>query len=637
MYETVFSPGRIGSLSLENRLVVPAMTSLLSDPDGVPTEEMMAYYARKAMGGWGLIITENIRVAPHGGASVRLPGLWEDRQIPGHRALVRRVHDAGGKLCAQIYHAGPQASRAVSGVQPTAPSALCLSGYSEVPRELTEEEIRVLVADFASAARRAVEAGYDAIELHGAHGYLIGRFLSGRSNKRTDRYGGTLEGRNQFLREILTAVRAEIGPAFPLLLRLSASEYIEGGITPAETAVTAMMAEKLGADAIHCSAGTVETNYRIIPPSAVAPGAYADNAAGIKACVDVPVIAVGRVNDPLTAEQILRSGKADFVSMGRASLADPDLPAKARAGRADQINRCIGCVQGCIGENKKGRHCTCLVNPTAGYETELTVTPAERPLKVTVVGGGVAGAETAIVAAMRGHRVELFEASDRLGGQWIAASIPPGKADFAAFLKWQAYMLERLGVTVHLNCRASAEDILAGQPHRIVLATGGADVRPPIRGIDCAVPAEQILRGRVRPGARVAVIGGGLVGAETAAYLAREGRAVTVLERLPEIAGDGEPNVRHYLMEDLERYRTAVYTCAEVKSVDQGQVCFVHGGEEHRLETDTVVLAAGLRPASGLWEALQDCGTPVVRVGNAAEVKNGFWNIREGFQTGREL
>ena len=243
MYETVFSPGRIGSLSLENRLVVPAMTSLLSDPDGVPTEEMMAYYARKSMGGWGLIITENIRVAPHGGASVRLPGLWEDRQIPGHRALVRRVHDAGGKLCAQIYHAGPQASRAVSGVQPTAPSALCLSGYSEVPRELTEEEIRVLVADFASAARRAVEAGYDAIELHGAHGYLIGRFLSGRSNKRTDRYGGTLEGRNQFLREILTAVRAEIGPAFPLLLRLSASEYIEGGITPAETAVTAMMAE----------------------------------------------------------------------------------------------------------------------------------------------------------------------------------------------------------------------------------------------------------------------------------------------------------------------------------------------------------------------------------------------------------
>lgn len=637
MYKTIFTPGKIGTLTLENRLVVPAMTSLLSDPDGIPTEEMIAYYARKAMGGWGLIITENIKVAPHGGASMRLPGLWEDRQIEGHRRLVRRVRDVGGKLCAQIYHAGPQASRAVSGMRPTAPSPLCLSGYSEVPRELTEEEIRGLVDDFADAARRAVEAGYDAIELHGAHGYLISRFLSGRSNKRTDRYGGTLEGRNQFLREILTAIRAEIGPNFPLLLRLSVSEYAEGGITPGEAAVTAMIAERLGVDAIHCSAGAVETNYRIIPPSAVPPGAYTDNAAGVKACVDVPVIAVGRVNDPLVAEWILRSGKADFVSMGRASLADPDLPAKAREGRAHQINRCIGCVQGCIGENKKGRHCTCLVNPMTGYEMELAVTPAERPLRIIVVGGGVAGAETAIVAAMRGHSVELYEAADNLGGQWIAASIPPGKADFAAFLKWQAYMLEHLGVKVNLNCRVTVEDILVRHPDKIVLATGGEDIRPPIEGIDCAVPAEEILCGRVRPGARVAVIGGGLVGAETAAYLAQEGRTVSILERLPEVAGDGEPNVRHYLMEDLERYRVSMYTSAEVQSVDQSLIHFIHGGTEHRLEADTVVLAAGLRPAVGLWEKLKVSGIPVVRVGNASEVKNGFWNIREGFLTGREL
>ena len=413
--------------------------------------------------------------------------------------------------------------------------------------------------------------------------------------------------------------------------------YIDGGITPAEAMVTAAMAEELSVDAIHCSAGAIETNYRIIPPSEVRPGAYANNAAEIKRCVNIPVIAVGRINDPLIAEQILQSGKADFVSMSRASLADPDLPLKTRTGRTEEINHCIGCVQGCIGENKKGRHCTCLVNPQAGYETELDLRGTEHPLKIAVVGGGVSGAEAAIVAAMRGHKVDLFEASDRLGGQWIAASVPPGKAEFAAFLRWQEKMLEQQGVRVHFGRKSQGKDLLEMCPDRIILATGGQDVRPPIPGIERAVSAEEVLRGNCWPGQRVAVIGGGLVGAETASYLAHEGRQVSILEMLPEIARDGEPNVNHYLLRELETFKVSVYTSAKVVSLEEGQVTFTKDGVSHQIGVDTVILAAGIRPEPTLWEELKDCGIAVFRVGNASETKNGFFNIRQAFQLGRDI
>lgn len=637
MYEAVFRAGKIGTLRLDNRLIVPAMTTLLSNQDGTLTEAYLSYYERKVRGGWGMVITENIKISPHCGASAKLPGLWEDRQIRSHRQLTERVHTTGGKICAQIYHAGPQASRAINDTTPVAPSPLWLKGYSEIPHELTCLEIQGIIRDFASAARRAVEADYDALELHGAHGYLIGRFLSGRSNKRVDTYGGSLEGRIRFLIEVISAVREAVGPQFPLLLRLSISEYTEGGITPQEAAITAMMAEEAGIDAVHCSAGAVDCNERMIPPVYVPRAAYADNAAEIRRCLGIPVIAVGRINDLHVAEYVLQAGKADFVAMGRASLADPDLPRKALEGREAEINYCIGCVQGCIGENKKGRHCTCLVNPSAGYETELVIKPTARPMHIAVVGGGIAGAEAAIIAASRGHRVELFEAADRLGGQWIAACIPPGKAEFGSFLQWQAKMLEQTEVTVHLGHRVTAQELLERNPDKIVLATGGLDFLPPIPGIHRAISAEAVLRGVSLCGQQVVVIGGGLVGAETAESLALEGRQVSLVEMLPEILRDGEPSVNHYLRASLKQHQVSIYLSSNVTEVGTHEVVLTQEGQIQRLPADTVLLAAGLHPDRSLWHELKDGPIPVFLAGNASETKNGFFNIREGFQVGLEL
>lgn len=637
MYTHLFTPAEIGGMKLKNRMIVPAAVTRLAGSDGNTTEAFIRYHEDKARGGWAMLITEDIPIIPTCKTYACLPGLWEDGQVDSHRTFNDRIHAAGSKVCAQIYHAGRLATRALNGTAPKAPSAVGSPFTPETPAELTVEEIEELVRAFAAAARRAKEAGYDAVELHGAHGYLIHQFLSANTNKRSDRYGGSLRGRCRFMTEVIAAARQAVGPGYPLLVRLSIVDYAPGGLTVQESQVIARMAQEAGVDAIDCSNGTTEANYAIIPPVEAARALYVDNAAAIKAVVDVPVIAVGRINEPGLADSVLAAGKADFVAMLRASLADPELPNKAREGREEEITHCIGCLQGCLGQNRRLEPFTCMVRPLTGHAHEDVVTPAQNPRRVLVIGGGVSGCEAAIYAAMRGHQVALWEREDRLGGRWIAAAVPPGKTEYNSFLAWQAVMLSKYGVEVKLGCTATVGLVEEWKPDAVILAAGCGDAVPPIPGVDGpqVVKAEDVLRERCAVGSRVVVIGGGLVGAETANYLAQtRKKQVSIVEMLAKIVSDGEPSPALFLKQDLERCHVDVYTSAAVTQIGPDYVRLTQGGQEITLPADTVVLAVGLHNDRSLENALSALGVPLTVVGDAHDGKNGLKNIREGFLAG---
>ena len=492
-----------------------------------------------------------------------LPGLWENGQIESHRKLTQRVHAAGGTIAAQIYHAGRETSSAVTGEQPVGPSAVREPSMPETPRELTIDEIHELVEQFGDCARRAKEAGFDAVEVHGAHGYLVGAFASPFSNKRSDEYGGTICNRARFGMEIIRNIKEKCGE-------------------------------------------------------------------------DYPVIAVGRINDVNIAESVLESGKADWVTMARASLADPDLPKKVQEGREEEVVHCIGCLQGCAAESGKGNCVRCLVNPLTGMEDEYDMYPVEKAKKVLVVGGGVSGCEAAVVAALKGHKVTLIEKSSHLGGQWIPASVQIGKGEFTSFICWQKKMLEKMKVQVLLNTAVDEELIQLYQPDTLILATGSNPFIPPIKGADqnFVVTAHDILLGKKEAGKKVVVIGGGLIGAETADMLGSQCEQVSIVEMLPQIMKDGEPTPTKYMKERFIKNDVQIYTSTKVKEIGNHTVICEKDEKEMVIEADTVIMAVGVRTDKTLVDKTAEMSCKVIKVGDANGVKNGYLGIREGFEAG---
>ncbi|MBQ9015476.1 MAG: FAD-dependent oxidoreductase [Firmicutes bacterium] len=631
---------KVNGTTFKNRLVVPAMVTSYCEENGMPTEQFIAYHEEKAKGGWGMIIVEDYAVAPKVGGFTRLPGLWEDAQIEPHKELTRRVHEAGGKICAQIYHAGRETTSEIIGKQPVGPSAVREPSLPETPRELTKEEIEEIIEQFGQCARRVVETGFDAVEIHGAHGYLLGAFISPLSNKRTDEYGGSLEGRAKFPLAVVKRVREAVGPDFPIIFRMSTTEYVDGGFAVQDAMMYSQLLEEAGVDMIHCSQGIYATAYTIQPPFVVPEGYYQDNAAAVKSVVDIPVIAVGKFAEPIMAETVLKLGKADMISMGRASLADPHLPNKLFAGETEDIIRCIGCVQGCIGDQQTGVRC--LVNPRTGKEYLYKEEPAEVRKKVLVAGGGVAGSEFAIEAARRGHEVILCECADRLGGQWIAASMPVGKTVFTTFLKHQSRELEKLGVDVRLGTAVTKELVDQEKPDVVVVATGGTPIVPPIPGVDRpeVIAANDVLLGRtgLTVGQKIAVIGGGMVGAETADMLAQQQCQVSIIEMLPEIVPDGEENPTWYLMKRLKETNVDIHVNSRVTEIGERSVTFEKDGQAVTLEdVDAVVLAVGVRPENGLAAELADAGCEVCVIGDAEHPDNGYHGIQKAYDLAYNL
>lgn len=636
----VFEPIKIREMELKNRMIVSAMVTNYCREDGLATEKFIAYHERKAQGGWGLIITEDYKINPTAGGFKDLPGLWDDAQIASHQKLTKRVHQAGGKIAAQIYHAGRETSSAVTGEQPVGPSALKDPTMPEIPRELTVEEIHLLIRQFGDCAKRVKDAGFDAVEVHGAHGYLIGAFMSPFSNKRTDEYGGCTVNRARFAVEVVQDIRKKCGEDFPIIYRMSAVEYVQGGLEIEETKVIARILEQNGVDCIHCSQGVYASTHTIIPPSVVPKAAYVNNAAEIKSVVSVPVIAVGRINDIQVAENVIMSGKSDLVTMARASLADPDLPKKVMNGQEEDILRCIGCLQGCSAESANGRYVRCLVNPVTGMENEYDLNPVRNPKRVLVVGGGVAGCEAAVASAMKGHKVTLVEKEDRLGGQWIPASVPIGKGEFTTLIYWQKCQLKKYGVRILLNTEADMEMILSENPDVIIAATGSCPFVPPVSGSEQSfvVNAHDVLMGKVTVGNKVVVVGGGLVGAETADMLAEQGVEISIVEMLPQIIRDGEPSPSMYLKKRLKEAHVNIFTSTKLKEIGYHTVIVECGGRESVIrDVDTVVIAVGVKTERKFLDELEGVNCPVIKVGDANGVKNGYMGIREGFEAGLSL
>ncbi|MDN5347061.1 MAG: hypothetical protein PWP65_625 [Clostridia bacterium] len=422
----LFEPGYIGRIKVRNRIVMPGIQTRGADAEGFITENLIDYYAERARGGAGLIIVQMSFAWPEARLK-RGIGLWDDKFIPGLKKLAQAVQCYGARIAIQI---GSRGTNQDEGVEEVAPSAVRASCREDVPRELTQEEITSYIEAFAEAARRVREAGFDAVEINGAHGHLISQFLSPYTNRRTDEYGGSVVNRTRFACEIIKRIRAKVGPDFPILIRMNGDDFIEGGITIEDAIEQARLFEAAGVDALDVSGGCHETSWYVMPSYFFPQGHRVHLALPIKKAVNIPVITGGKINDPVFAEQILAEGKADFVAIGRAQVADPEWANKAREGRFKDIRRCIYCCN-CLTWERRPRLAergfSCTVNPAVLREREFVIKRAPQPKKVMVVGGGLAGMEAARVLAERGHIVELYEKNDYLGGQWAIAAWPPTK------------------------------------------------------------------------------------------------------------------------------------------------------------------------------------------------------------------
>ena len=633
-FPKLFEPGRIGSLEIKNRLVMPPMATNYATKDGQVTDRQIEYYAERAKGGVGLIIVEVCCVdAPVGKGFAGQICIDDDKFIPGLSKLAKAIKKRGARAAIQLHHAGRQASSEITGHQPVAPSPIAAEDGDQ-PRPLTIVAIQELVNRFGDAAGRAKKAGFDGVELHGAHGYLISQFLSPLSNHRQDAYGGSVEKRAKFLLDIIKDARSKVGNDFPLWCRLSAMEIsADGGITPEETQIVAKLAEKAGVDAIHVSAHQVGPARK--PPMAQPPCNFVPWAQAIKEVVKVPVIAVSRITLEF-AEDIVRDGKADFVSMGRELLVDPYLPQKARHGNTRDIRPCIYCLTCLDSINTSREGVRCVVNPTLGREGESVLKRARSPKKVVVVGGGPGGMEAARVAALEGHEVVLFDEGEKLGGQLILAAKPPYKDTLETFRQYLEGQVNKLPVELRLRQKFTPDMVKKLQPDVVILAAGVKPFTPQIPGIGNkkVIQASEVLMG-AETGDRVAVIGGELVGCETALFLIDRGKKVTIMRRGKELATKVHRFIREPMLSRLKYKGVVVLTGVEYQEItDAGVVIKTIAGQKKVIEADTVVLAAGSISNDELAAALKGKVDRVFSVGDCVEPRSIMEAVEEGYKAG---
>jgi len=638
IFQKLFTPGNIGNLELKNRIILPPMATNFADPEGNVNERHIAYYRRRARGGAGLIISEHTGVARQGKAFPNMALIDSDGKIPQFRKLVQAVHEEGGKIFIQINHAGRQTLAAYTGCQPVAPSPIPCPVRQEMPKALSRQEISELVRAYASAAARAKEAGADGVEVHMAHGYLLNQFLSPFSNQRQDEYGGTLERRLRMPLEVLGAVRERVGADFPVTCRFSADEYVEGGLRIEDSKQIAGALEQHGADALHVSACIGASWYLIHPPYYALEGIFVPLAAAVKSAVGIPVITVGRIRTPALADQILGENKADFVSMGRALIADPDLPVKARQGRAAEIIPCISCNR-CALSIRKGA-LQCAVNPEAGREEMLAFRTANVPKKVWVVGGGPAGLKAAEIAAKRGHQVILFEKQKELGGQFVLAAIPPGKQVLNEFTRQLINETRKLPLEIRLGKVFDETFLEKEKPDVLILATGAIPSPPPIEGIgSCPVfsPGEA-LSSPDKLGERVLIIGGGGIGAETADFLAEKGKEVTLVEMREGIALDLVGHLQHFLNKRLKEKNVQVLTSTKVLRFEPAGVRVEDDGGQRKLAGfDSVVTAVGAEPNDRLARSLKGKVPEFFVIGDAAQPREVLEALLEAEETALKI
>lgn len=636
-YDKVFKRGSIGSMRLKNRIVMPAMGVSLAEPGGEANEHIISYYEARAKGGVGLIITEITRVDEvYGIAIPNQLGAYHSRHVPHLERLSERVHKYGTKILLQLQHPGREnKSDMIDGRQIVAPSAVMCKVTQEMPRELTTEECQGIMKAFVKGAVIAKKAGFDGVELHAAHGYFLNEFLSPYTNKRTDRYGGSFANRVRILDEMITAIKFMCGSDFVISVRISADEFVEGGLRLEDTIKIARHLESIGIDAINVSSGIYESAPTIIEPASYPQGWKKHLAAAIKKNVKIPVIATNNIKDPEVAEQLLEENVCDFVALGRAHLADPEWANKARSGRSDEINHCLGCLY-CFASLSDGGHIKCAVNPCCGREVEYKYMEKNGDGRtVAVIGGGPAGIKAALTLKERGYAPVIFEALDKLGGQLNTADKPILKEKLAAYKKSLITQVEKAGIEVRLNTRADVEMIKAIKPAGVFLATGGSPIIPKLPGIDGSnvMTAEEVLLGKKNPSGNIAVIGGGITGMETAETLAAKGNKITLVEMTGEIGRGLYRSVLADFMMRFNKHKPVILMNNKLVQINEKEIVLMNTITSQMLPVpvDAVVLAMGTAPDKKLREEFEAAFDNVIVLGDANRSGRIVEAVYDGF------
>jgi len=637
----------IGSMLVKNRLVVPAMDSGMCEDDGSVQSNAIDYYRARALGGFGMVVLEIAAVEP---IAVGMPhelSVYDDKYLPGLSKLANGIKSAGARAIVQLHHAGRETCEAMIGQQPLAPSPVPSIVYRETPREFTTQEVYELIDKYAEAAARCKKAGFDGVEVHSAHGYMGLQFISPRTNKRIDEFGGGIEGRAYFLKCCIEGIRRSCGPDYPVLVRISTTEDRVGGLTENEAVTYAQLLESYGANALSVSAGTYAAWDIIVPPPDIPEGWNCNTAKRIRECVDIPVIGVGRYSDPFAIDTAIRRGECDFVALGRQSIADPELPNKMFAGELADIIPCVGCTQRCMTFNDPATlqdgdfGVGCIFNPKSNNRPDVQLYPAETPKKVMVVGAGPAGLEAAQIAAGRGHRVSLYEKlpAHRAGGQFLLAAYPPFKQNLTKAIRYFLHMCRKNGVDMHFDTEVTKDFVVKENPDVLIIATGATPIDPGFEGADVAnvVQASDVLLGKAVPGAAALVIGGGLVGVETAEYCVDYCGRVAIVEMLDAIAPDMYLTVRDRLIKRFRAEHVEIYEGTKVCALTgDGAVCDKAGEQIVLKGFDTIICALGSK-AYQPFDNTDGLAKEVYIIGDAKEARTAVEAIYEAYRVAQRI
>jgi 2-enoate reductase len=638
-YPKLFERGSIGSLKLKNRIVMAPMGTFSENRDGYPSKAQIDYYEARAKGGLGMIISEVQYVTNKTDPWIDyITTADTDEQMKGWALLIEAIHAHGTKACLQLGCGLGRSAFPFDDQQMVSASAVPSFYFPDmICRPLSVDEIHDIVGCYGRAARRALTAEADAVEIHAHAGYLIDQFMTPAWNKREDEYGGSFENRMRLITEVYHAIRKEVGPNFPVLVRMAAYHDFDGGRTLEESIEIAKYLESLGVDALDIDLGCYEEKQWIVPSIYTGQSCMADAAYEIKKVVSIPVLNAG-THTPETAEKALEEGKIDFAMFGRSVIADPDMPNKLLNNRPEDVRPCLFCNEICVGRLYQNRVISCGINPQAAFEANYPLTKVEEAKKVVVIGGGPGGMEAARVAALRGHDVTLYEKTDSLSGQLIPASGPVFKNRLKAFVQWEKTQLNKLGVKIYLNTEINENSPVLETADNIIVALGASPIIPPIKGIDKDNVIE-VMKAHTNPefikGENILIAGGGMSGCDCALELAMEGKKVTIVEMQDSIAAQALIDNRNPLMFKLRDYKVNILTNHKITEfTDKGAAVITPDGEAKELQADTVITAFGMRANGVLADKICDKYPTAAVVGDCNKVGQVANAVRAAFFAG---
>lgn len=637
-YPNLFSRGQIGTLKLKNRMVMAPMGTFSENRDGTPSKAQLDYYEARAKGGLGMIITEVQYVTNKTDPWIDyITSAGTDEQMKGWALLTEAIHAHQCKVCIQLGCGLGRNAFPFSDDQMVSASEVPSFYFpDQLCRAFTIEEIKDIIESFRIAAKNAIVAEADAVEIHAHSGYILDQFMTPAWNKRTDEYGGSFENRMRIVREIYQVIREEVGPDFPVLLRMAAYHDFDGGRTLEESIEIAKYVEDLGVDALDIDLGCYERKQWVVPAIYAGDSCMAEAAYEIKKVVDIPVLNAGS-HTPESAEQLIADGKIDFAMFGRQVIADPDMPDKLKNNQREDVRPCLLCNEVCVRRLYQNRVISCAINPQAVFEANYPLTPAEHKRTVAIIGGGPGGMEAARVAAIKGHTVTIYEKSDRLGGQLIAAYTPPFKSRLRAFVEWQKRQLKNLGVTVVYNKEMTEASPELAEADEVIIAVGAVSIKPNIPGIDLPNVVDVMeahLNGDKIQGEKVIVAGGGLSGCDSALELAMDGKQVAIVEMLDEIAPNALLDNRNPLLFKLEDYKVELKTGHKITEFKEGSIVVEHDNVTEELAADTVITSFGTKSLSALANKIANAYPSATIIGDCDEIGQVAEAVRGGFFAG---